>query len=55
MLLIDEQVRYLGANKCRFDYGNSPVSYVCSSFKPPLVASSNIVSHRCINEIKCKK
>ena len=21
MLLIDEQVRYLGANKCRFDYG----------------------------------
>ncbi|CDY16045.1 BnaC08g40780D [Brassica napus] len=34
---------------------NSPVSYVCSSFKPPLVVSSNIVSHRCINEIKCKK
>ena len=21
MILIDEQVRYLGANKCRFDYG----------------------------------
>ncbi|KAH0924596.1 hypothetical protein HID58_016852 [Brassica napus] len=25
MLLIDEQVRYLGANKCRFDYGNKSV------------------------------
>ncbi|CAN6980961.1 unnamed protein product, partial [Brassica rapa subsp. trilocularis] len=34
---------------------NSRVSYVWSSVKPPLVVSSNIVSHRCINEIKCKK
>ncbi|KAH0866332.1 hypothetical protein HID58_083543, partial [Brassica napus] len=63
MLLIDERVRTIldaenrGIRLCNPNSvgWNSPVSYVCSSFKPPLVVSSNIVSHRCINEIKCKK